>query len=268
MLGRDVVSAAEREGHEVTALDRAALDIRDADAVREAVRAARPSVVINCAAYTDVDGAESEPEAAFDVNASGAGHLAAAAAEIEAAVLYVSTDYIFDGSKQSPYVESDEPNPLSVYGASKLAGERATADANPQSFIVRTSWLFGRGGPNFVETMLRLAAERGRVSVVNDQFGCPTYTGDLATALVRLGGGEQHGTHHISGAGACSWYEFAERIFDLAGIECELTPCPSSSFPRPAPRPANSVLESGRGDSAGLRAWPEALSELLSLRAA
>ncbi len=267
MLGQDVVSAALARGHEVQGLDRGTLDVRDAEAVRARLKSWRPAAVVNCAAYTDVDGAESAYDAALAVNEAGARHVAAAAAEVDASVLYLSTDYVFDGSKPEPYAESDAPNPLSAYGRSKLAGERATAAANERSVIIRTSWLFGLAGPNFVETMLRLAREREAVRVVNDQVGCPTYTRDLATALIELAEGKAYGIHHIVGNGRCSWYEFATQIFSAAQVKCEVLACATDEMERVAPRPANSALGSLRHDSCLLRSWIPALDDYLARRA-
>lgn len=256
MLGQDVVRAA---GAEAVPLTRADLDVTDADAVRAALRGA---TVINCAAYTDVDGAESDPEAAHAVNARGAQNVAEAAAR----VVYVSTDYVFDGSKSSPYVESDPVNPLSAYGRSKLAGERATLTAGPHSLVVRTSWLFGPGGGNFVETMLRAAEERDTLRVVDDQVGAPTFTGHLADVLVALTTAGRHGFLHVAGSGSCSWHEFARAIFECAGVDVQVRPCTTEEFPRPARRPANSVLRSER-DAPELPAWQEGLDAYLGVRA-
>src|SRR4051794_13864215 len=206
MLGHDVVRAAEYVNHEVMGLPRAELDATDRDAVRRAVVGAAPDAVVNCAAWTDVDGAEDDPEGAARLNGLAAGDVAAAAAEVGAAIVQLSTDYVFDGEKDSPYVESDEPNPISAYGRSKLAGEREVAAASPRHFVVRSSWLFGATGENFVETMLRLGRDLGEVVVVRDQVGCPTYTGHLADALVRLVDTDAYGLHHIAGGGQCSWF--------------------------------------------------------------
>ena len=187
-------------------------------------------------------------------------------AEAAARVIYVSTDYVFDGTSR-PRTSSPTPsNPLSAYGRSKLAGERATLTASPQSAIVRTSWLFGAGGHNFVETMLRLGEDGARLNVVDDQVGCPTFTGHLGEALVGLAEGHEHGFLHVAGTGACSWYEFARAIFDRAGAEVDLQPCTTDEFPRPAPRPANSVLASERG-APELPAWQEGLDAYLGVRA-
>ena len=196
------------------------------------------------------------------MNADGARNVAEAAAR----VVYVSTDYVFDGTKTGAYVESDPVNPLSAYGRSKLAGERATLTASPQSLIVRTSWLFGAGGGNFVATMLRLGEERDELRVVDDQVGCPTFTGHLADALVALAEGHGHGFLHVAGSGSCSWFEFARAIFERAGMDVDVRPCTTEEFPRPAPRPANSVLASDRG-APGLPAWQEGLDAYLGVRA-
>jgi dTDP-4-dehydrorhamnose reductase len=262
MLGRDVVAAAAAGGHDTTGLVRAELDVTDAAAVRAAVAAVRPDVVLNCAAWTDVDGAEAHPDEAMRVNGEAAGIVAEAAP----AVVYVSSDYVFDGRKGEPYVESDATGPLSSYGRSKLAGEQATAAANPRHFIVRSSWLFGAGGGNFVATMLRLGSERDELRVVADQVGCPTYTGHLAQGLVRLAAGDDHGVHHLAAAGACSWYELAAATFERAGIDCRLEPCTTAEYPLPARRPASSVLVSERGGEP-LPRWQAGLDAYLAERA-
>ena len=266
MLGRDVVRAAESAHHEVVAIPRAEVDITDAGAVAEAVKGAAPSAVVNCAAYTDVDGAEGDEAEAQRVNAVGAGNVAAAAAAAEATVVQPSTDYVFDGSKPQPYVESDEARPLSAYGRSKLAGEAQTVAANPQHYVARSSWLFGTGGRNFVETMLSLAREQGRVVVVRDQVGSPTYTGHLAAGLVRLLDTSAFGLHHMAGAGQCSWYEFALEIFDQAGVECHVVSCTADEFPRPAPRPAHSVLATEIEGAIQLPHWRDGLRSYLAER--
>jgi dTDP-4-dehydrorhamnose reductase len=267
MLGQDVVRAAEVAGHDVARLARADLDVTDETAVGEAVGSSRPDAVVNCAAWTDVDGAEAEPDAALAVNGSGAGNVAAAAAGIGAAVVHVSSDYVFDGAKDSPYVESDPPSPLSRYGESKLVGEREVAAAHPDGHaIVRSSWLFGVGGPNFVETMLALGAERGSVQVVADQIGCPTYTGHLAAALVGLAAGRATGILHVAGTGAASWHALAMETFRLAGVECRVEETTSAQFPRPAPRPAWSVLASERRDAPRLAPWQDGLAAYLAER--
>ncbi|MEA2154616.1 MAG: dTDP-4-dehydrorhamnose reductase [Solirubrobacteraceae bacterium] len=267
MLGRAVVEAAQRAGHEVRGATRAELDVTDADALRRAVADLRPQAIVNCAAYTDVDGAEADRFTAFAINGQGAGNVAAAARQAGAAIVHLSTDYVFDGSKREPWLESDPVAPLGAYGASKLAGERAVAAANPAHAIVRTAWLFGAGGRNFVDTMLALGAEREEVSVVTDQIGCPTWTGHLAGALVELAERPQDtGIHHVAGAGACSWNELATEVFAQAAIDCRVLATTSADFPRPAPRPAYSVLGSERRAPVVLPAWQEGVAAHLATR--
>ena len=265
MLGRAVVDAASRVGHDVRAAARAELDVTDPGALRRLLAERRPQAVVNCAAYTDVDGAESQRAAALAVNGAGAGNVAAAAAEVGAQIVHVSTDYVFDGAKREPWLESDPVGPLGAYGETKLAGERAVAAADPAHAIVRTAWLFGAGGRNFVDAMLALAAEREEVYVVTDQIGSPTWTGHLAGALVELAERPaQTGIHHIAGAGSCSWYELAREVFDRAGSDCRVLPTTSDALPRPAPRPAYSVLGSERREPLTLPSWQEGVAEYLS----
>ena len=259
MLGRDVVTAAGDAGHEVAALARADLDITDAAAVRAAVLTTRPAAVIHCAAWTDVDGAEEAEEAATVVNGAGAGNVAAAAAEAGARIVHVSTDYVFDGAATEPYVEAARPGPRSAYGRSKLAGEHAVAAAHGSAAIVRASWLFGPHGSNFVDTMRRLGAERDEVAVVDDQVGCPTYTGHLAPALVTIAERGLTGVLHVAGGGRCSWLELAEATFAEAGLTCHVRPQSTAALGRPAPRPAFSALASTRGDAPVLPSWREGL---------
>jgi dTDP-4-dehydrorhamnose reductase len=267
MLGRDVVRAAEAANHEVVALARQELDVLDTRAVEAAVERARPHAVINCAAWTDVDAAESDEAGATRLNGDAAGALAAAADAVGAAIVHPSTDYVFDGTATRPYVESDATDPINGYGRSKLAGEQAVAAANAHHFVVRTSWLFGTTGRNFVETMLGLAEKGGPVLVVRDQVGCPTYTGHLAEALVRLIDGESYGLHHIAGGGECSWFDFANEIFEQAGTEVRAMSCTSDEFPRPASRPAYSVLRTERDYGLELPPWQEGLAGYLAERA-
>ncbi len=266
MLGRDVMLAADNAGHDVVGYGHNELDVTDEAAVARKLEQERPDVVINCAAWTDVDGAEDGEEAAMAVNGAGAGNAAAAAAAVGASVVYVSSDYVFDGAKGAPYVEADQPAPLSAYGRTKLAGEEATQAANKRHFIVRSSWLFGIGGSNFVETMLRLAADHGEVLVVRDQVGSPTYTWHLAYGIVRLIEGVEFGIHHMAAAGACSWYEFAREIFDQAKVECKVLSATSEMLGRPAPRPPYSALVSQREHAIKLPSWQDGLAGYLAQR--
>jgi dTDP-4-dehydrorhamnose reductase len=268
MLGRDLMLAAGNAGHDVVGFGRAELDVSDADSVRRKVDLERPDVLINSAAWTDVDGAEEAEEAAFAVNGAGAGNVAAAAAEVGAAVVQVSTDYVFDGAKRAPYVESDQPAPLSAYARTKLAGEEATIAANKRHFVVRSAGLYGIGGSNFVETMLRLGAMQSEVTVVRDQVGSPTYTWHLAYGIVRLIEGVEFGIHHMAAAGECSWYEFAREIFELAKVDCKVLSVTTEEFGRPAARPPYSALTSQREHPIRLPSWQDGLAGYLAQREA
>jgi dTDP-4-dehydrorhamnose reductase len=267
MLGQDVAAAAAARGHEVTALTRADLDVNDGPAVDAAFERHEPDAVVNCAAWTDVDGAEEHEREAMDLNDTAAGLVAVAAGTVGAKVIYPSSDYVFDGSKGEPYVESDGTFPLGAYGRSKLAGETSVAIANTKHFVVRTSWLFGLGGQNFVETMLRVGDEQPEVLVVSDQVGAPTFTGHLAEALAMLAETDEYGVHHISADGQASWFEFAHEIFDQAGMETRVMAATTEMIGRPAPRPAYSVLASERPDPLVLPHWRAGLAEYMRARA-
>lgn len=252
-------------GHEVISLGRDRLDVTRPEQVREAVEAARPEVIVHAAAYTHVDGCELDPDRAYLVNALGARNAAVAAAKVKAKLVYISTDYVFDGQKQTPYTEFDAPAPLSVYGKSKLAGEKCVAAFSGRFFIVRTAWLYGRGGTNFVKTMLKLAAAQPEVAVVNDQVGTPTFTEDLARFIGALIQTELYGIYHASNNGACSWFDFAQAVFKLAGLAPgRVKPISTAELNRPAPRPAYSVLDNYCLKLQGLpdlHPWEEALAE-------
>jgi dTDP-4-dehydrorhamnose reductase len=268
MLGRAVAHDAARLGHDVVGLTHADLDITDAANVTRIVAAAEPQAVVNCAAWTDVDGAEANEARALRVNGDGAGNVARAAANVGARVVHVSTDYVFDGAKSEPWLESDEVGPLQAYGRTKLAGERQVADAGDEHAIVRTAWLFGAGGANFVETMLRLGRERDELEVVTDQCGRPTWTRHLAPALVELA--ERRGDvgiFHATGPEQCSWYEFAVEILHRAGLTARVVPTTSERFSRPARRPAYSVLGTDREPAIVLPRWPDGLAGYLKERA-
>jgi dTDP-4-dehydrorhamnose reductase len=265
-LGRDMMLAAGNAGHDVVGCGRAEMNVAVADSVNRRLDLERPDIVINCAAWTDVDGAETAEEAAFAVNGTGAGNVAAGARAVGAAVVFVSTDYVFDGEKGSPYVESDQPAPRSAYGRTKLAGEEATAAANKRHFIVRSAGLFGIGGGNFVDTMLRLAESTNEVLVVRDQVTSPTYTWHLAYGLNRLIDGIEYGIHHMAAAGQCSWYEFAREIFEQAKTETKVLSGTTEMLGRPAPRPAFSALQSQREHAIRLPSWHDGLAGYLAQR--
>ncbi|MFQ5508351.1 MAG: dTDP-4-dehydrorhamnose reductase [Leptospirillia bacterium] len=264
MLGRDLTARLAAD-HEVHPYPSSALDITDPVAVQREVLRTAPDLIINCAAYTDVDGCETERDKARQVNAEGPEHLAKAADGAGAALLHVSTDYVFDGTSRTPYGESDPTGPVTEYGRSKLAGEEAVRRHCPRHYIVRTAWLYGEHGNNFVATMLRLAQSNPSLTVVDDQVGNPTWTKDLADAIGRLIETSAWGTYHATNAGEVSWCGFAREIFRLRGIATQVTPVTTAEFPRPAPRPAYSAL--GRKGLAALgirmRPWQEALAAFL-----
>lgn len=256
-VARALAGGAPAEGIKVTALGRPRLDLTDKASIEAAMAAVRPDVVINAAAYTAVDQAENDEAAAFAVNADGAGMLAAAAAGIGAPVLHISTDYVFDGSKTSPYAETDPVAPLGVYGRSKLAGEEAVEAANPRHLIFRTAWVYGPAGKNFAKTMLRAAAGRGELGVVHDQIGNPTAAADIAAALWQVTARIteapalfEPGIYHMAASGVASWAEFAEEIFrvssELGGPAAPVRRISTAEYPTPARRPANSRLDCSR----------------------
>ncbi len=249
-LGRCLVDCLRKTDHEFVALGKGELDITDAQAVMAAVEDYRPDVIINAAAYTAVDRAETEPELAWRINDAAVGYLAAAANAVGALLVQVSTDYVFDGQSSRPYLETDPVNPLGVYGRSKLAGEKQ-AEKTRRFLIVRTAWVFSEYGNNFVKTMLRLGAEREELSIVADQLGTPTYAGHLADGLIKMAeAGLPFGVYHFASGKACSWFEFAEAIFHVACnllpsyAAPKLSPIASTEYPTPAQRPAFSVLSS------------------------
>jgi len=234
--------------------------------VEQQVLAARPDVVFHLAAYTDVDGAEREPDKAMAVNADGTERVARAVDKAGARLIYLSTDYVFDGRKTSPYLETDGPNPLNVYGRSKLEGERRALACCPNTLIVRTAWLYGAHGKNFVNTIMRLASEQPALRVVADQRGCPTYAGDLAAALGRVLDIDMRGIAHATGTGDCTWYEFACAIVSLMGRAVSVYPITTAETGRVAPRPSYSVLANVRLAKAGITLphWKEALTRYMS----
>jgi dTDP-4-dehydrorhamnose reductase len=254
-LGRDVVAACEAAGDDVLAGDHATLDVTDRDAVLGAVLSTRPDAVVHCAAWTAVDACEADPTRAFAHNALAVRWVAEAARRSDAHLVHLSTDYVFSGDQPTPYTEWDDPAPRSVYGRSKLAGEREAIAGTPGATVVRTSWVCGAHGANMVKTVLRLAAEHPVLSFVDDQRGHPTFTADLAPMLRRLALDRRAGVYHVTNQGAVSWYEFAAAVLAAAGEDpARVKPIATADLqpPRPAPRPANSVLDNAALRAAGL----------------
>jgi dTDP-4-dehydrorhamnose reductase len=265
MLGRDLVQVF---GDAARGVRHHEMEITDPVSVSEVLTELRPKVVVNAIAYTDVDGCETERERAFSVNGDGVRNLALATREVGAKLVQVSSDYVFDGSKGTPWVEDDPVHPLSVYGLSKLAGEE-NARLNPDHLIVRTQWLYGLHGKNFVETMLRLGRERDEVAVVHDQVGSPTWTVDLCLAIRSLIENDRRGTYHAANSGFCSWCDFSRAIFREAGLQTRVRPITTEELGRPAPRPRYSVLDCSkmtRDTGFVAEGWDEALKKYLKER--
>lgn len=256
-LGFDVCRELAKRGIEHKGIDRSDLDICDKAAVREYLLAYAPEAVIHCAAYTAVDKAEDEPELCLAVNAGGTQNLAEVCKQLGAKLLYISTDYVFDGQGEQFYAVDDRPAPINIYGESKLAGERAVKNSLEKYFIVRTSWMFSCRGNNFVRTILGLAGVNKELGVVCDQIGSPTYAADLAKLLVDMVQTEKYGVYHASNEGVCSWAEFAEEIFKLAGRKTVVKPVSSGEFAAKAKRPLNSRLSKKSLDEAGLGRLPD-----------
>lgn len=251
-LGTELVAVFSAAGHEVVSTTHASLDICDAAAVDAAIVSARPDWILHGAAWTAVDACESDPDRAFAVNGGGTANVVAAAAKVGARVLYVSTDYVFDGTKSGPYVEADQPNPRSVYGSSKLAGERAVRDSD---LVVRISWVCGYSGSNMVKTILRLAASQPTLKFVDDQIGHPTFADDAARGMLRLVEAGLSGVFHLTNQGTVSWCGFARAVLQAAGDDpSRVEPIATADLqpPRPAQRPANSVLDNAALRAAGL----------------
>lgn len=268
MLAADLVPVLRTKGHDVVACGRAQLDVTNAPQARAVIDAEKPKVVIHCAAYTNVDGAEADPDAAYALNRDGAKNVAEACRDAGAAMCYISTDYVFDGTATRPWLADDPTNPLGVYGKSKLAGEQAVAGTLAQHWIVRTSWLYGRGGKNFVDTMRKLAREKDELAVVDDQHGAPTWTVDLAGALDDLVMTVAYGTYHLTGGGETTWCGLTRKIVELEGLPTRVRSITTAELNRPAPRPAYSMLDNGMLKQANLvplPAWEDSLARYLAL---
>ena len=267
MLGHDLVDVLSAE-HEVSTTTIDTLDITDIDKTIKTVKKHNPDVLVHAAAFTDVDGSESNPDLAYKVNATGTRNVAVACLEADCAMVYICTDYVFDGTNTTPYYEYDQTKPLGVYGKTKHAGEVYIRDILNKFYIVRTAWLYGYNGPNFVTTMLNLAKTTESISVVNDQIGSPTYTVDLAEAIACIIKRPSYGIYHVTNSDNCSWFDFAEEIFKQANVAVDLKPVTTEEFPRPAPRPKYSVLENYNWKMEGypkIRSYKEALADYMKL---
>lgn len=261
MLGQDLCPILENEGYEVVETNINTLDITDELAVMRVLTEESPDFVIHCAAYTNVDKAEEDLENAAKVNAKGTENLAKACAKLNITILYISTDYVFDGTKTEPYTPDDKPNPINNYGLTKFQGEEAIRKYCSKYYIARTSWLYGHHGRNFVETMISLK-DKEVLKVVDDQRGCPTWTVELSNGIVKLLAGTDYGTYHVCGSGETTWYGFAKEIFTQLGLDVNLQSCTTAEFPRPAKRPAYSVMDNKKL----CRDWKVALKDYLALR--
>ena len=265
-LGHDVVNEMVKRGLEPVGVDLEEMDITDAGACRKVITESKVDAVIHCAAYTAVDAAEDNVDVCRKVNADGTRNIAEVCRDLDIKMMYISTDYVFDGQGTRPWEPDDERHPLNVYGQTKYEGELAVEELFDKYFIVRIAWVFGVAGKNFIKTMLRLGKERGAVSVVDDQIGSPTYTYDLARLLVDMIQTDKYGRYHATNEGLCSWYEFAKEIFRQAGMDVPVTPVSSDAFPAKATRPSNSRLNKDKLSENGferLPAWQDALGRFL-----
>lgn len=261
MLGQDLCPILEDENFEVLETDIDNLDITNIKNIEDILTANNPDYVIHCAAYTNVDKAEEDKETAFKINAEGTENLATICDKLDIPIIYISTDYVFDGTKKGKYLPNESTNPINVYGESKLAGEKAVQKCK-KYYIARTSWLYGHHGKNFVETMISLK-DKEELKVVDDQIGCPTWTVELSNGIVKLITEEMpYGIYQICGSGHTSWYGFAQKIFELSNLNVNLKPCTTEEFPRAAKRPKNSIMENNKM----CRKWETALKEYLELR--
>ena len=265
-LGTDLMNELAKRGIEGIGVDVQEMDITDAEACRRVIKNSGADAVIHCAAYTAVDAAEDNVELCRRINGEGTRNVAQACKEADVKLMYISTDYVFDGQGTRPWEPDDERHPLNVYGQTKYEGELAVEELSDKYFIVRIAWVFGVAGKNFIKTMLRLGKERGAVSVVDDQIGSPTYTYDLARLLVDMIQTDKYGRYHATNEGLCSWYEFAKEIFRQAGMDVPVTPVSSDAFPAKATRPSNSRLNKDKLSENGferLPAWQDALGRFL-----
>lgn len=267
-LGYDVVKELEKRGHEAIGVDRKEMDLISTEQIKECIENIKPEAIIHCAAYTAVDKAEDEEDLCRRVNAIATKDIAECAKKLDIPMIYISTDYVFDGTKDGEYTEDDIPNPINVYGKTKYEGELYVQELLEKYYIVRISWVFGENGNNFIDTMLRLAKERESLRVVNDQFGSPTYTKDLAPLLVDMIKTDKYGIYHATNEGYCTWYEFAKEIFKISNIEIEVIPVNTSEYPTKSKRPINSKMSKIKlkdNKFVRLRSWKNAIKEYIRI---
>ena len=265
-LGYDVVNVLQSRGYKVIGVDREEMDLMNNQMIQKFIMDARPSAIIHCAAYTAVDKAEEEWEICYQVNAEATRIIAKCAKELDIKLIYISTDYVFDGTKHGEYVETDIPNPINVYGASKLKGEKYVQELLDKYYIVRISWVFGENGNNFIKTMQRLGKERNELNIIDDQIGSPTYTADLAPLLVDMMEIDKYGVYHATNEGFCSWYQFANEIFKQSNIQVKTNPILTNQYPTLAKRPINSKMSKAKlieNNFQLLPNWKQALDDYL-----
>ena len=267
-LGHDVIKELEKRGHQPIGVDREEMDLMDNEVIRTFIMGLKPEAIIHCAAYTSVDKAEEDVETCYRINAESVKVIAECVKELDVKLIYISTDYVFDGTKEGEYVETDLPNPINVYGASKLKGEQYVQSLLEKYYIVRISWVFGVNGNNFIKTMRRLGEQLNQLNIIDDQVGSPTYTADLAPLLVEMIETDKYGIYHATNEGFCSWYEFATEIFKQSHIEVKTNPITTDQYPTAAKRPMNSRMSKAKLKANGfelLPTWQEALVNYIKL---
>lgn len=267
-LGYDVVKELEKRGHQPIGVDRDEMDLMDNEGISTFIMTLKPEAIIHCAAYTAVDKAEEEVEVCYQVNAEATKIIAECAKQLDIKLIYISTDYVFDGTKEGEYVETDLPNPINVYGASKLKGEQYVQALLEKYYIVRISWVFGLNGKNFIKTMRRLGLERDQLNIIYDQVGSPTYTADLAPLLADMMETDKYGIYHATNEEFCSWYEFANEIFKQSKIKVNTNPITTNQYPTSAKRPMNSKMSKAKLRANGFKSlpiWRKALDNYLNL---
>jgi len=267
MLAFDLILELKKLNIEPICYGKDEIDITIENEVIEKITSIKPEIIINCSAYTNVDGAESDIENAYKVNAEGVKNLALVSKKLDIPLVHFSTDYIFDGTNTSPYIETDKTNPLSIYGKSKLRGEQYITEMLDKYYIIRTSWLYGKNGKNFVETIIKLGLEKDELKIVDDQIGCPTWTVDLSKAVFFIIDNAKYGVYQVSNSNICTWKSFAEYIFKIKDIKTKILPCTTEDFPRPALRPKYSVLSNKKINDIGffMPTWQEAIENYLKL---